>query len=122
MINDLPSKKRTSKLAIASMALGIVCLVFLSIAVIDLIDWDFFRSSRFRWFQDIHETLGAWNILFGAVPVISALLLGWISIVRINNANNLKGKPLAFFGIASSSALILFFLYIIIAFLFSGFR
>ncbi len=118
-MNSLPVKKRISKFAIASMALGIVCLFLLSIVVIDWIDWDFFRSSRFSWFQSIHETLGDWNILFCVVPVISALSLGWISIAKINNATNLTGKRLAFFGIACSIAFILFFLYMISILLFT---
>ena len=121
-MNDSPVEKRTSRLAIASMASGIVSLLLLSIVVIDWIDWDFFRTPRYRWFQNIHESLGDWNLLLCAVPVISALVLGWVSTAKINDEKTLRGKPLAFFGIASGGAFVLFFLYMLWVIFLSGYR
>jgi hypothetical protein len=121
-VNALLVKKRTSKLTIASLAFGIVSLFILSLVIIDTVDWDFFRSSHFSWLQNINETLGDWKIAICAVPVILSLIIGWISLVKIQNENNLRGKPLAIFAIACASAFILFFIYWVIVFFSTGFK
>ena len=121
-MNNLPAKKRTSKLAIASLTLGILSLFILSLIIVDTVDWDFFRSSHFSWLQNINETLGDWKIVICAVPVILSLIFGWISLVKIKNENNLRGKPLAICGIVCASAFILFFLYMAIVFFSTGFK
>jgi hypothetical protein len=121
-VNELLVKKRTGKLTIASLAFGIVSLFILSIIIIDVVDWDFFHSSRFNWLQNINETLGDWKIAICAVPVILSLVFGWISLVKIQNENNLRGKPVAIFAIASAGAFILFFVYWVVVFLSTGFK
>jgi hypothetical protein len=121
-VNELSVKKRTSKLAIASLAFGIVNLFILSVVIIDVIDWDFFHSSHFSGLQNINETLGDWKIAICAVPVILSLIFGWISLVKIQNENNLRGKPVAIFGIACAGAFILFFLCCVIVFFSTGFK
>ena len=121
-MNDVLAKKRTSKLAIASLAFGIVSLFILSLVIIDMVDWDFFRSSHFNWLQNTNETLGDWKIVICAVPVILSLIFGWISLVKIQNENNLRGKPVAIFAIASASAFILFVIYWVIVFFSTGFK
>jgi len=121
-VNEVLVEKRTSKLTIASLAFGIVSLFILSLVIIDIVDWDFFRSSHFSWLQNINETLGDWKIAICAVPVILSLIIGWISLVKIQNENNLRGKPLAIFSIACACAFILFFIYWVIVFFSTGFK
>jgi hypothetical protein len=121
-VNDLLAKKQTSKLTIASLVFGIVSLCILSFVILDTVDWDFFRSSHFSWLQNINETLGDWKIAICAVPVILSLIFGWISLVKIQNENNLRGKPLAIFSIACACAFILFFIYWVIVFFSTGFK
>jgi len=121
-VNDLLAKKRISNLTIASLAFGIVSLCILLIVIIDTVDWDFFRSPRFNWLQNINENLGGWKIAICTVPVILSLIFGWISLIKIQNENNLRGKPVAIFAIASASAFILFIIYWLIAFFSTGFK
>jgi hypothetical protein len=120
-VNNLPTEKRTSELAIASLALGIVSLFIPSLFTIKLVNWEFYRSN-FRFLINISETLGGWAIVICAVPVILSLLFGWISLVKMGYENTLRGKPFAIIGIVCSSAFILFFLYIVIDFFFTGFK
>jgi len=121
-MNNLPGKEKTSKSAIASTFLGIVTLFILTIFIIDITDWDFFRSSHFLWLQNISGTLGDWKILICAVMVVLDLLFGWIGIVKINNSSNLRGKPLAIFGLICGGIFILFFLSLAIVFFATGFK
>jgi amino acid transporter len=118
---DSSTLKHTSKLAIASLALGIMSLLILSAFIIDGYDWDFFRV-HFPWLQNLSDDLGFWKVIIYAIFVILSILFGWKAIAKIDNENNLKGKPFAITGMVCGSVFILFFIFIWLSFMFTGFR
>jgi hypothetical protein len=87
---SLTQRKQTSKLAIASLVLGILSILSF-----------FFFPTNIR-------TPLIYESLLYAVPSIIALAFGITAILKIRRLSNLKGKSLAITGIALASPQLMF--------------
>jgi hypothetical protein len=93
--------KRTNKLAISSISLGIISLVMQLLLFITLLNLDY----EFKMFVDIYIIPVLLIILIITAPL--ALIFGIIALFRIQHSHNIEGKRFAITGIICGSEFVL---------------
>jgi hypothetical protein len=93
------TSKRSSKIAIASISLGMLSFILQMIELIDLFAVNLYNDFWFHLISLLEIEL----LIVMSLSALLAILFGIIALVKIRNSNNLTGRGMAIAGIIFGS-------------------